>query len=96
MERRHEGVNFQSFELVFKHVVLLLHRLFLEGLAPEQMTYFGRNVDVLAALLALPTASLVTRRGEHDPLARRVALAMFAVTPSGTTHCWMAALIAPS
>ena len=56
-------------------VELLLHRLYAEGLAPEQMTYLGRNFDVVSALLALPTAYLVFQRGEQDQLARRVVFA---------------------
>jgi hypothetical protein len=73
-------VGMQVFRLP---VELLLHRLHLDGLAPEQMTYVGRNVDVVTALLALPVAYAVATRGEHDALARRAVLA-FNVIGLGT------------
>ncbi|MBK7150530.1 MAG: hypothetical protein IPL19_15275 [Sandaracinaceae bacterium] len=65
-------VGMQVFRLP---VELLLHRLHADGLVPVQMTYLGRNFDVVTALLAVPVALLVASRGERDVLARRVALA---------------------
>jgi len=42
-------VGFQAFRVP---VELLLHRLFAEGLVPIQMTYLGRNFDVLSGISA--------------------------------------------
>jgi hypothetical protein len=47
-------IGYQAFRIA---VELLLHRLYAEGVVPVQMTYAGRNFDILsgisAALLAL-------------------------------------------
>lgn len=83
-------IGMQVFRLP---VELLLHRLHLDGLAPEQMTYFGRNVDVLTALVALPTAYVVATRGEHDRLARRVALAFNVIGLSTLLNIMVVAIL---
>jgi hypothetical protein len=43
-------VGYQAFRFPLE---LLLHRLYLEGVIPVQMTYVGRNFDILTGLLAL-------------------------------------------
>jgi hypothetical protein len=42
-------VGFQAFRVP---VELLLHRLFVDGLVPIQMTYLGRNFDILSGITA--------------------------------------------
>ena len=41
---------------------LLLHRLYVEGVVPVQMTYDGRNFDILTGVLALVLGLWATRR----------------------------------
>ena len=48
-------IGLQSFRLA---VELLLHRAYLAGLVPAQMTWSGRNFDILTGLTALPLAYL--------------------------------------
>ena len=43
-------IGFQAFRLPLEW---LLHRLFQEGVIPVQMTYAGRNFDILTGVLAL-------------------------------------------
>ena len=43
-------VAFQAFRIP---VELLLHRLYVEGTVPVQMTYSGRNIDVVTGLTGL-------------------------------------------
>jgi hypothetical protein len=51
-------IGFQAFRVP---VELVLHRLFTEGVLPVQMTWEGRNLDVLTGLAALPVAWLASR-----------------------------------
>jgi hypothetical protein len=51
-------VGFQAFRFPLE---LLLHRLYEEGVVPEQMTFAGRNFDILTGLLAIPVAFWVLR-----------------------------------
>lgn len=51
-------VGFQAFRIP---VELLLHRAYVEGLMPVQMSYLGLNFDVLTGLTALPVALLIAR-----------------------------------
>ncbi len=46
-------IGFQSFRVV---VEWMLHRLYLEGIVPEQMTFHGLNYDMLTGLTAIPAA----------------------------------------
>jgi hypothetical protein len=55
----------QSFRIV---VEILLWRLFVDNLAPVQMTFEGRNFDVLSGLTAIVVALLVTRQKIAAPL----------------------------
>jgi len=49
----------QSFRIV---VEILIWRLFVDNLAPVQMTFEGRNIDILSGLTALVVAYLVARK----------------------------------
>ncbi len=42
-------------------VEFLLHGFYIDGLAPVQMTYLGRNFDILTGITAIPLAWLVMR-----------------------------------
>lgn len=58
----------QSFRIV---VEILLWRLFVDNLAPIQMTFEGRNFDILSGLTALVVAYLVA----NDKLSRPIVIA---------------------
>lgn len=62
-------IGFQAFRVPLE---LILWRLHGDGLLPVQMTFAGRNFDVVPALLALPVAYWVAQK---KPWARAVALA---------------------
>jgi len=49
----------QSFRII---VEILLWRLFVDNLAPVQMTFEGRNFDIISGLTALVIAFLVSRK----------------------------------
>lgn len=51
-------VGFHGFRVL---VELLMHRAYVEGLMPVQMSYEGRNLDVLSGLTAIPVALLLAR-----------------------------------
>lgn len=53
-------VGFQSFRIV---VELLLHRAYLDGLMPIQMSYSGRNFDIVTGITAIPLALWLVRDG---------------------------------
>ena len=55
----------QSFRIV---VEILLWRLFVDNLAPIQMTFEGRNFDILSGLTALVVAYLVANKKISSPL----------------------------
>jgi hypothetical protein len=55
----------QSFRIV---VEILLWRLFVDNLAPIQMTFEGRNFDILSGLTALLVAYLVANKKISSPL----------------------------
>jgi len=46
-------VGLQSFRFPLE---LLMHRAYIEGVMPVQMSYSGRNFDILAGLTAIPVA----------------------------------------
>jgi len=52
-------VLLQSFRIV---VEFLLHRLYLEGVVPVQMTYSGRNFDIVTGITGLILGALLVRR----------------------------------
>jgi hypothetical protein len=49
-------VGYQVFRLPLE---LVLHSLYQQGVIPVQMTYSGRNFDIVTALLAVPVALLL-------------------------------------
>jgi hypothetical protein len=51
-------VGVQSFRFPLE---LLMHRAYLEGVMPVQMSYSGRNFDILAGLTAIPIAWALSR-----------------------------------
>ena len=53
-------VGSQSFRVV---VELLMHRAYAEGLMPVQMSYSGRNFDIVTGLTAIIVALIVARQG---------------------------------
>jgi len=55
-------VGFQAFRVV---VEWLLHRLYLEGAVPVQMTWSGRNFDVISGLTALVLGLWLARAGRR-------------------------------
>ena len=57
-------VLMQSFRIV---VELLLLFAFMAGKIPVQMTFEGRNFDVLTGVLALPVGYLLTRKKSYAP-----------------------------
>lgn len=58
-------VGFQAFRVP---VELLLHRLYIEGVIPEVMTYSGRNFDIVTGLSAA-ALGLWLMRGDDPPRA---------------------------
>lgn len=61
-------VAFQAFRVP---VELLLHRLYVEGVVPVQMTYEGRNFDVITGMSGLALGLWLLRR---KPVPRGVVL----------------------
>ncbi len=53
-------VGFQAFRFPLE---LVLHRFFTEGMLPVQMTFLGRNFDILSGVLGLVLALWMSRRG---------------------------------
>jgi hypothetical protein len=60
-------VGYQVFRLP---VEIMLHRAYEQGVIGVQMTWSGRNFDVVTALLALPLGLWLWRRGEQQPVPR--------------------------
>jgi len=52
-------IGLQSFRMV---VEILLHQGYLAGFVPPQMTWEGRNWDILTGLTAIPVACLAARK----------------------------------
>lgn len=55
-------VGFQAFRLPLE---LLMHEAYREGVMPGQMTFTGRNLDIVTGLLAIPLAIRLAR-GHRD------------------------------
>jgi hypothetical protein len=66
----------QSFRIV---VEILLWRLYVDNLAPIQMTFEGRNFDILSGLTALVVAYLVANNKISSPLVIAWNLACIAI-----------------
>ena len=60
----HWLVFMQSFRII---VELLLLFAFMAGKLPVQMTFEGRNFDVLTGVLALPVGYILARKKTHAP-----------------------------
>lgn len=56
----HWLLYFQGFRVVVEIALWLLHR---EGLVPREMTFEGRNFDILVGLAAFPAGYLVQKKG---------------------------------
>lgn len=52
-------IGFQVFRIP---VELLLHSLYVQGLIPVQMTFAGRNLDIITGFSAIPVAFLAARQ----------------------------------
>ena len=66
----------QSFRII---VEILLWRLYVDNLAPIQMTFEGRNFDILSGLSAVVVAYLVANKKISSPLVVAWNLACFAL-----------------
>lgn len=66
----------QSFRIV---VEILLWRLYVDNLAPVQMTFEGRNFDILSGLTALVVAYLVANKKISSPIVIAWNLACIAI-----------------
>lgn len=51
-------VGFQAFRI---GVELLIHQAVVEGIAPPQLSWSGRNLDIITGILAIPVGLLATR-----------------------------------
>jgi len=60
----HWLIFMQSFRVI---VELLLLFAFMDGKLPVQMTFEGRNFDVLTGVLALPVGYILARKRTHAP-----------------------------
>ena len=69
-------VGFHAFRLPLE---LVLHRWYAEGVVPVQMTYVGRNLDIVTGLLALAIGGWLWRRGPSRPLVWLFNLVGFAL-----------------
>lgn len=58
-------VGFHAFRLPLE---LVLHRWYIEGVIPVQMTYVGRNFDIVTGVLALVVGLVLWQRGPSRPL----------------------------
>lgn len=58
-------VGFHAFRLPLE---LVLHRWYVEGVIPVQMTYAGRNFDIVTGILAVAIGVWLWRRGPSRPL----------------------------
>jgi hypothetical protein len=69
-------VGFHAFRLPLE---LVLHRWWIEGVVPVQMTYTGRNLDIVTGILALVVGLWLWRRGPSRPLVWLFNLVGFAL-----------------
>lgn len=58
-------VGFQAFRLPLE---LVLHRWYLEGVVPVQMTYAGRNFDIISGIMGLTVGLWLWKHGPSRPL----------------------------
>lgn len=69
-------IGFQVFRIP---VEIFLHQGYLDGFVPVQMTWVGRNLDILTGLTAIPVAWLVSRNRLANWAIRAWNLAGFAL-----------------
>ena len=69
-------VGFHAFRLPLE---LVLHRWYAEGVLPIQMTYAGRNFDIVTGILGLVIGLVLWRRGPSRPLVWLFNLVGFAL-----------------
>jgi len=69
-------VGFHAFRLPLE---LVLHRWYAEGVIPVQMTYVGRNFDIVTGILGLTLGLVLWRRGPSRPLVWLFNLVGFAL-----------------
>lgn len=69
-------IGFQAFRLPLE---LVLHRWYVEGVIPVQMSYAGRNLDIVTGILALVVGLVLWRRGPSRPLVWLFNLVGFAL-----------------
>jgi hypothetical protein len=69
-------VAFHAFRLPLE---LVLHQWYAEGVLPEQMTYVGRNLDIVTGILALVIGLALWRRAPIRPLVWLFNLVGFAL-----------------
>jgi hypothetical protein len=69
-------VGFHAFRLPLE---LVLHRWWVEGVLPVQMTYAGRNFDIVTGILGLSIGLWLWRRGPSRPLVWLFNLVGFAL-----------------
>lgn len=69
-------VGFHAFRLPLE---LVLHRWYAEGVLPVQMTYAGRNFDIVTGILAAVIGVWLWRRGPSRPLVWLFNLVGFAL-----------------
>jgi hypothetical protein len=62
-------IGYQVFRLP---VEIMLHRAYEQGVIGAQMTWSGRNFDVVTALLALALGLWLWRRGEQQPVPTKL------------------------
>lgn len=68
-------VAFHAFRLPLE---LVLHRWYVEGVLPVQMTYEGRNLDIVTGVLAVAVGAWLWRRGPS-----RLVVALFCLVGLG-------------
>lgn len=69
-------VGFHAFRLPLE---LVLHRWYLEGTLPLQMTYEGRNLDIVSGILGLAVGLWLWRRGPSRALVWAFNIVGFAL-----------------
>lgn len=69
-------VGFHAFRLPLE---LVLHQWYAEGVVPVQMTYAGRNLDIVTGILGVVIGLVSWRRGPSRPLVWIFALVGFAL-----------------
>jgi len=75
----HWLVGINAFRLPLE---LVLHRMYVEGTLPIQMTYEGANLDIITGILAIPASIAIWHFGQTHRVSR-VAAGAFTVAGAG-------------